>query len=384
MKRILLPLLLAGVFFAACGSSPGSASQRGYRPAFMIGDRVSITGGNFAQQAGTVVAVNMDENLYKVRLAGQEEPVLVRSNYLRKTNDAPPRAPPNITVQPVSQTLHSPEPLSVPVNSGNARLAVLPIVGLDEYTAETIAWHLANEETIHTNFNVVPITPVIRKNVLTEQSYDSFFSAGEDVHADYILASFARAVGCENVFFTIVMDVHTKQQLAGEYRKYDDIQQIPRFFPQMTKKIMTIISQQQEAVPKLSIELMAVPPRGVNKNDAIILTQLLAIQMANTNAYRVFPRTENIDAAVLEYETRRTTAKKVFIDRNDITPSEFVLSSKIAVFDSKNQILAEIISINNDVLQKGAHINFDSIENTPGLLGKLSIQLTGLPSRGTL
>jgi hypothetical protein len=385
MKRILLPLLLTGVFFAACGSTPGSGDTRGYRPAFMVGDKVSVTGGNYAQQSGTVIAVNMDENLYKIRFADREDPVVIRSNYLRKTNDSPPVVRPSVpVVTPVAAPVvknYTPNILSVPVSSGNARLAVLPIVGLDEYTGETIAWHLANQDTIHTNFNVVPITPGIRKNVLTEQSYDSFFNAGEDVRADYILASFARGVGCEKIFFTIVMDVHTKQQLAGDYRKYDDVQQLPQFFPQMTRKIMAIIAQKQESVPRLSVELMAVPPRGIDKNDAIILTQLLAIQMANTNAYSVFPRTENIDAAVLEYETQRTTAKKVFVDKNDVTPSEFVLSSKVAIFDSKNEILAEIISINNDVLKKGAHISFDIIENTPDLLGKLSVQLTGISPR---
>jgi hypothetical protein len=381
MKRILLPLLLTGLLLVTCGSSPDSANYgRASRPVFMVGDRVSVTGGNYAQQSGTVVAVNMDENAYNVRLGNRDEPVPIRSTYLRKINDAPvarqvaPKAPVNNTRNP----------LPVPMDNGTARLAVLPIVGLDEYTAETIAWHLANQDAIHTNFNVVPITPVIRKNVLTEQSYDSFFNAGEDVHADYIMASFARNVGSDKIFFTVVLDTHTKQQLAGDYRKYDDVQQLPQFFPQMTRKIMNVISQRQNTVPRLSVELMAVPPRGVNKSDAIVLTQLLAVQIANTNVYSVFPRTENIDAAVLEYETRRTMAKKVFIDKNDVTPSDFVLSSKIAVYDSKNEILAEVVGINNDVLEKGAHISFDIIENTPDLLGKLSAQLTGAASRNVM
>jgi hypothetical protein len=262
--------------------------------------------------------------------------------------------------------------------TGMARIAVLPIVGLEEYTAETIAWHLANEDAIHTNFNVVPVTPVIRKNILTEQSYVAVFDAGEGVHADYIMASFAKTIGYEKIFFTVVLDVHTKQQLAGDYRKYSDVQELPSFFREMTRKIMAVISRRVYNAPKLSVELMAVPAKGVNKNDAIILTQLFAIQVANTNIYNVFPRIENIDAAVTDFETRRVNAKKVNINNNDLTPADFVLSSKIAVFDAKNEILAEIIGIENDVLKKGGSINFDIIESVPDLLSRLAVQITSI------
>jgi hypothetical protein len=262
------------------------------------------------------------------------------------------------------------------------RIAVLPIVGFDEYTAETIAWHLANQNAIHANFNVVPITPVIRKNVLNEQSYVSFFDAGEGVNADYIMASFSRTIGYDKIFFTVVLDARTRQQLAGDYRKYNDIQELSAFFPQMTKKIMTVVTAiaarptTDVPLPKLSVELMAVPPKGINKSDAAVLTQLFAIQVANTNKYSVFPRIENIDAALIDYEKRRADASKTFVGDVDLTPTDFVLSSKIAIYDSKNEILAEIIGIENDVLKKGAHIEFNTIEETPDILNKLAAQLT--------
>jgi hypothetical protein len=383
--RLAVALLLgavlfsSAVFFHACMSTgtAGYSTIRDFRNAFLVGDRVSVVGGNYSQSTGTVIGVDMDSDSYRVRLVNKTDPVIIRSTFLKKINDIgaqeggqyPPT--PNVTRTPVVAPV-------TPYASGSARMAVLPIVGLDEDTAETLAWHIANQDAVHKNFNIVPITPVIRKNVLTEQSYDSFFNAGEDVHSDYILASFARTVGYEKIFFTLILDVHTKQQLAGDYRKYSDYQQLTSFFPSMTRKMVTVFNARKTDAPKLSVEVMAFPAKGVSPNDAIVLTQLLAINVANTNVYNVFPRTENIDAAMLEYETRRTTAKKVFIDKSDITASELVLSSKIALFGGQNQVLAEIITLQNDVLKRGAHINFINIEDTPELLNKLAFSVTGM------
>jgi hypothetical protein len=351
-------LFSSAAFFHACGSTGASSysSIRDFRNAFLVGDRVSVVGGNYSQSTGTVIGVDMDSDSYRVRLVNKTDPVIIRSSFLKKTSDlvaqelAQSAPAPSVTRPPVAEP-------AKPSESGSARIAVLPIVGLDEDTAETIAWHLANQDSVHKNFHVVPITPVIRKNVLTEQSYDSFFNAGEDVQSDYIMASFARTVGYEKIFFTLILDVHTKQQLAGDFRKYSDFQQLTSFFPSMTRKMVTVFNARKTDAPKLSVELMACSAKGVSPSDTIVLTQLLAIHVANTNIYNVFPRTENIDAAMLEYETRRSTAKKVFIDKTDITASELVLSSKIAVFGGQNQVLAEIVALENDVDRKSTRLN---------------------------
>jgi hypothetical protein len=377
------------VLFTNCASSPAPKTYspnsgnyiHEYRPAFFVGDNVSVISGDYAQSVGTVLAVDMNENSYRVRLVNRETPVLIKSNFLKKyTGPAlvqkpvvqQPAVQPIPVIQKVAATQGAEE-----LKTGGARLAILPIAGLDDYLGETIAWHLANQDVIHTNFNVVPITPNIRKNITAEQSYGAFFDAGEDVHADYIMASFAKTVGYQKVFFTVVLDVKTRQQLAGDYRKYDDAQELSSFFAQMTKKIMNVIKNNNADAPRLSVDLMAVPPNGISKNDAAVLTQLLAIDATNTNKYKVFPRTSSIDDAMLDYETGRTTARRVFVNKDDLIPSDFLLSSKISILDSKNEVLAEIINVCDNVLQKGAHIDFILIEDIPDLLGRLAAQVTG-------
>ena len=402
MKRTMGLLLCPLIIFLSCAASPApsrNSARPEYRPAFHAGDQVSVLGGEYAQAVGTVVEVDVEADVYRVRLADRPNPVFIRSYLLRKYAGSAPLAPrpqpeaPRTPVQaaavpvavvPVIPAAPPPAPApvaAVPEKKGMGRLAILPIIGLEEYVAETLAWHLANEDAIHSNFSVVPITPQIRKNVMSEESYSAIYNAGEDVNADLIMTSFARVIGCQKIIMTLVIDVHTQEQIAGDFRKYDDVQDIPALFPPMTRKIMGVIQKRQEKAPRLSVELMATPPGTHLRNEAAILTQLFAITMANTGAYHVFPRTDDIDAAMLDYETRRTTARKIFVTKEEVTPAEFVLSSKIDTFDTRNQILAEIVDIGNNVLRKGAYINFEIIEDTPELLSRLAAQVSGVTKR---
>jgi len=445
MKKIviygIILCLTAGAAFAGGKSEKSGETvvfQHPNSPKLSPGDRVFVNGGDFQSSKGTVTEIKLDNSAYAVLLDSGRN-VLIRKNLLVKIEEVPPppvvkEAPPAPVVKeaepvpvvketppaPVSEpvaeenpppVMGTPPPLAEkkpvpviekapshtvrevkfgtpvpepqPVNNEPPRLAILPVVGVEGYTAETLAWHIANQSMIYNNFKIVPITPNIRKNVLIEQSYDAFFHAGEDVHAEYILASFIRELGYQKVFFTVVLDVETRQQIAGAYKIYCDIEEIQNFLPQMAKKIMQVVQNSKPSAPKLSVKVMAVPECGINLSDAVVLSQLLAIEMANTNMYRVFPRTDSIDAAVYEYETQRTSSKKVYVTKEELVPADFVLSSKISVFESKNEMLAEILSLKNDVLFSGTHINFDLIDELPGIIPRLAKQLVAKSARSS-
>ncbi|MDR0527154.1 MAG: hypothetical protein LBG79_05005 [Spirochaetaceae bacterium] len=381
MKRKLGLFLLAAFELASCTGSPEKVDDTppGYRPAFMVGDQVTVAGGEYAQSVGTVVEVDMDSGVYRVRLANRSNPVFIRSNLLRRYGEA--RQTPSVVQQsppPVAMPVQpKPQPIPKPADDGRfGRLAILPVIGLEEYVAETLAWHLANEDAINKSFNVVPITPVIRKNVLSEESYSAIYNAGDDLQTNYILTSFARHIGFDNVLIMMIIDVQSREQIAGDFKKYNGVEEIPALFRSMSQKMTSVVRQKQTERPKLSVELMAFPPNTMLRNDAAVLTELVSITMANTSLYSVFPRTDSIDASMLDYETRRTTARRVFIQTEDPTAADFVLSSKIDMFNSKNQILAEIVDIKGNVLHRGAHINYDIIEDVPQLLNRLSASLT--------
>jgi hypothetical protein len=134
-------------------------------------------------------------------------------------------------------------------------------------------------------------------------------------------------------------------------------------------------------VPKLAVDVCKIPPLGNVKADApAILTQLLANEMANNGMFRVFPRTDNIDAAAIAYERERTSAKNVAIDKTDLTAADFVLSCKISSLTTPPkppfEMLGEIVGINNNRLLAGGHVAFDMIEDAPDYIVKLGKTLS--------
>jgi hypothetical protein len=125
------------------------------------------------------------------------------------------------------------------------RLAVLPFISggaVADDLEETFAWRLANIPDIQKHYNIVPITPQIRKNIKQEQTYNSAFDAGEEVHADYVMVSFVKALARQWVLYTVIMDVQTKELIAGDYKKIDFLDDIPLQFPAMTARMMNVVS----------------------------------------------------------------------------------------------------------------------------------------------
>ncbi|MDR0662452.1 MAG: penicillin-binding protein activator LpoB, partial [Spirochaetaceae bacterium] len=262
---------------------------------------------------------------------------------------APPPIPP------------APEPLS--------RLAVLPLISGDAISddvEETFAWRLANVPQLQDHYSIVPITPHIRRNIKQEQTYNSAFDAGEEVHADYVMVTFVKSIGYQWIFYIVIMDVKTRELITGDYGKFDFLEDIPQQFPSMVKKMMSVVDQKKQKnweTQKLAIDMLQMPSiENVNSDAPVILTQLLANEMANSGKFRVFPRTDNIDAAALAYEKERTSTNKfLIIDRNDLIAADFVLSCKISSLTTPPlppfEMLGEIIAIDSNRLLIGSHVS---------------------------
>jgi hypothetical protein len=166
------------------------------------------------------------------------------------------------------------------------------------------------------------------------------------------------------------MDVKTKELITGDYRKFDFLEDIPEQFPAMVKKMMFVVSQKKNGLPKLAVDIFQIPDMpNVRPDTAAILTQLLANEMANMGTFRIFPRTDNIDAATIAYEQERSSTRNFVIDRTDFTVADFVLSCKISTLTTPPlppfEMLGEIIDINSNRLLTGTHVSFDAIEDTP-------------------
>jgi hypothetical protein len=279
-------------------------------------------------------------------------------------------------------TCKSPPPTTTPKPEAVflPRLAILPFITgnvIQDDIEETFAWRLANIPDIQKVYQIVPITPQIRKNIKQEQTYHSAFDAGQEVHADFVMVSFVKPIGSQWIFYIVIMDVKTKELITGDFRKFDFLDEIPQHFTAMTKKMMTIAGNKKKNLPKLAVDVFTLPPINSLKSDTpAVLTQLLANEMANNDIFSVFPRTDNIDAASAAYEKERASPNSAVINHTDQTAAEYVLSCKISSLTSPPMspfdMFGEIIRINDNRLLRGNHISFDIIEDAPEYIAKLA------------
>ncbi|MDR3357088.1 MAG: penicillin-binding protein activator LpoB [Spirochaetaceae bacterium] len=271
-----------------------------------------------------------------------------------------------------------------PAPAPRPRLAVLPFISggaIVDDLEETFAWRLANIPDIQKYYNIVPITPQIRKNIKQEQNYHSALDAGAEVHADYVLVSFVRKIDRQWIMYTLIMDVATKELITGDYRKFDFLEDIPMQFPAMTAKMLGVVSQGKNNVPKLAVDVCKIPPmNNIAADVSAVLTQLLANEMANNGMFRIFPRTDNIDAASIAYEKERRSAQSAVVDKSDLTAADFVLSCKISSLTTPPrppfEMLGEIVNIENNRLWSGSHVSFDTMEDAPEYIVKLAKTLS--------
>jgi hypothetical protein len=104
--------------------------------------------------------------------------------------------------------------------------------------------------------------------------------------------------------------------------------------------------------------------------------------MANNGMFRVFPRTDNIDAAAIAYEKERKSAQSAIIDKTDLIAADFVLICKISSLTTPPkppfEMLGEIVNIKNNRLLTGSHVGFDMMEDAPDYIVKLAKSLSSL------
>ncbi|MDR1363364.1 MAG: hypothetical protein LBJ35_04885 [Spirochaetaceae bacterium] len=289
------------------------------------------------------------------------------------------------------------------------RLAVLPFINGDAITddiandvGETFAWQLANASAAHRFYEIIPITPKIQNDIRHERAYHSAFDTAKELRADFVMLSFVKALGDKWLFYIVIMDVKTKELIAGDYREFKYLSDIPNFFTSMTRKMMTVsqrnITERKKRyryIPTLAVDILQTPPSEyITLNDAVVLTQLMANEMANNGKFRVFPRTDVFDAAGVfyggeghlaeaanaVYGTKTDTVAAVYVD--DLPPADYVLTSKISSLETPPEppfdLLGEILYIKKNRLVIGNQVTFNRVENAPARVSQLAALLSSL------
>jgi TolB-like protein len=176
------------------------------------------------------------------------------------------------------------------------RLGVLPFTGGSGGDGEIIAMLLSYRTEILNAFTVVPRTSNIN-SIMAEQQFqrsgltdsDTISSLGRQLNADFVVAGHIQKLGDRNLVLITIINVETLEQIAGDYREYKTIEEIQTLLPDMAKKLISATKLDTSKLPKLAVLPFNIPASGVNVQDAEVLAQLLATEVANSGKYATPP-----------------------------------------------------------------------------------------------
>jgi len=172
------------------------------------------------------------------------------------------------------------------------------------------------------------------------------------------------------------MDVESLQQIAGDYRTYRSIEEIDKLIPDIAQKLAVSVTRNTSGLPGLSV-----PPfnilTGVNQNDAMVLAQILACDLANGNKFAVLPRTDNIDKVLEEHRRQRSgitnqeRVKLLGVGRN----AQYVLSGSVQRLGTLNKFAADVLDIVDGSTKDGYEETYSDFSQGFELIPKLAAQL---------
>ncbi|MDR1325837.1 MAG: hypothetical protein LBK00_07375 [Treponema sp.] len=262
------------------------------------------------------------------------------------------------------------------------RLAILPFTGSTAENGETIAMLLSNRSEIQNVFTVVPrtsITNAISKEAQFQRSgligFDTLSKIGNDLKVDFVVAGYTQQFADRNLVLINVINVHTLQQVAGDYREYTRVEDISALIPEMAKKIAGI-KRDDANKARLAVFPFDMPQGTVQ--DAEILAQILAIDIANSGKYAVFPRTQTIAQVLEEHKQPSDLSDPDSIrELGTAVGTNYVLAGLARNLESTKLFFVEILDVEKRSLVTGSQVEYQSISNGLMLIPELAKVLTG-------
>jgi formylglycine-generating enzyme required for sulfatase activity len=276
------------------------------------------------------------------------------------------------------------------------RIAVLPFTGVNGNDGENIALLLSNDREIQTAFTVVPRTSSINRLVSGQRfqnsgltDSDTISAIGKELNADFVITGHIRKLGERNLIIVNIVQVDNFRQVSGAYREFSEIGELRNLLPDIAKRMVEATRIDASNMPGLAILPFSVPP-DVSAQDAEVLAQLLAVEIANTGRYMLLPRTTAITTALTETQPDQSTQFSVKAGLADINSvraigkavnAQYVLvGNVIRLGENVNLFLAQILNIETAALLVGSDVEYRTITDGLYLMPELSYQLTGIRS----
>ena len=275
---------------------------------------------------------------------------------------------------------------------GAPRLGILPFAGGTGGDGETVATLFSFQSEIMGAFTVVPRTSAVNA-LVAEQEFqtggytdsDTIARLGRMLNADFVVSGFIRRLGDRNLVITTIVNVETFEQLAGDYREYRTIEDVPALLPDICRVVINASRRDTSKLPKLAVVPFNIASRGVNTQDAEALAQILSIEIGNAGKYVILPRTTAIQAAMreLEYQMSGATAEEEAKTLGRAINAEFVLSAEVRSLGSSNMFTASILHVEDGSLLAGGYRNYRVLDDGIRLMPELAGLLAAAGSGGT-
>jgi TolB-like protein len=265
------------------------------------------------------------------------------------------------------------------------RLAILPFTGGSPEDAETIAEFFSFEDEINRVFIPVPRTRAI-ENLMKEQEFqrsgltdsDTIAELGKQLNADYVLAGHIAALGDSKLLLITIINVNELRQIAGDYREYRRIESVIDVMPDMAKRIGGAATRRVSGLPGLAVLPFNALSSGVNQQDAEILAQLLATEIANSGHYAVYPRTKAIEKVMEEHHIEQSgmTDRESMKAIGEAVNAQYVLSANVRRLGEDNYFSASILHIVEASQGKGTREKYQTVADGLTLMPKIAQTLT--------
>jgi TolB-like protein len=267
------------------------------------------------------------------------------------------------------------------------RLGILPFTGGTGRDGDAIASLFANSQDLKQEFSIVPRTSSIDA-VMREQEFqrsgltdsDTIADLGKQMNADYVVSGHIAPLGNTNLLSISIVDVRTMRQVAGDYEEYDRIEAVRDLLPPMARRIIALV-RAQSTVPPATLAVLPLNIRDpdIKQENAEILAQILATEIANSRQYAVLPRTQTIETVMAEQQIQRSgmTDRASMIAIGKATNARYVLAGMITKLGAMNVFDVKILNIESGEQVKGADRDYTDLSDGVALMGELAYELTG-------
>jgi len=253
------------------------------------------------------------------------------------------------------------------------RVAILPFMGTNADEGEMIATLLTNESEIQKNFTPILRTNIqgafkkyqqaLQKSLITQLT--SVADLGENLEADFVVAGMIQSSKEYNFVFINIVDIKTRQMVAGDYIQFEEKEDIPSLLADIAKKIVTAPKIKKKNMLELAIWPFSMPRNEATAQEIEVLTQITAIEIINSGKYVVLPRTQQINDAISKklFEPSAVGEGVVLPNLVEALNAKYILVGLAGSIGTKRHISMQITNLEDGQQVKGSNVEYEKIND---------------------